>query len=599
MRTKRLIWQLYPAILLPCAVMLLAVMWFSTRSIRQFYLDEMARDLEARARLVRSQVAPRLVGGDRAGLDSLCKQLGRPTRSRITVILASGVVVGDSEEDPARMENHSRRPEVLEVLGGRTGRSIRFSTTMREKLMYVAVPASPDGPVTAVVRVAVPLRSVDAALRRIYGNIALGLLVLIIVAALASYFLSRRIARPLQELRAGAEKLATGDFQAPLPATNSEEISALVSALNKMATSLDERLAKVVQQRNELETVLASMVESVLAVDTDERVISLNQAGSVLFGIDPAKAQGKPLQEVVRNPEIQRLAAAALESDRPLEGEITFYGLEERVLQAHGTVLKDARGAKIGVLLVLYDITKLRRLERVRRDFVANVSHELRTPVTTIKGFVETLLGGAMRQQQDAERFLGIIAKHVERLDSIIEDLLSLSRLELDTERSEIVLEKRKVADVVASAVEICRPMARPRNIDIRLSADDPVECRINPRLLEQAVVNLIDNAIKYSEPGGPVDVTVGVAGSEAVISVEDRGCGIERRHLPRLFERFYRTDMARSREMGGTGLGLAIVKHIALVHGGRVGVESEPAEGSVFSIYLPVRSSDPSETLS
>jgi two-component system phosphate regulon sensor histidine kinase PhoR len=216
------------------------------------------------------------------------------------------------------------------------------------------------------------------------------------------------------------------------------------------------------------------------------------------------------------------------------------------------------------------------------------VSHELRTPITTIKGFVETLRSGAIANEEDARRFLGIIAKHTERLDSIIEDLLALSRLEQDAEKTEIVLERRRIADVVQSALEVCRPVARSRDIELRAGGDRDVEGPVNARLLEQAIVNLVDNAIKYSEPGSAVDVTIDRAGPEIVISVEDRGCGIERRHLPRLFERFYRTDRARSRELGGTGLGLAIVKHIALIHGGRVDVKSDPGVGSVFSIYLP-----------
>jgi two-component system phosphate regulon sensor histidine kinase PhoR len=224
----------------------------------------------------------------------------------------------------------------------------------------------------------------------------------------------------------------------------------------------------------------------------------------------------------------------------------------------------------------------------VRRDFVANVSHELKTPITAIKGFVETLSGGAIENKEDAGRFLRIVEKHVDRLDSIVEDLLTLSRLEQETESTETVLEKKPVGDVLVSAVEVCRPMARSRNIEIRLDAEERVVCDINTSLLEQAVVNLIDNAIKYSDPGSAVGVSLRRAGSEAVIAVEDRGCGIERQHLPRLFERFYRTDRARSRDLGGTGLGLSIVKHIALVHRGRVAVESEPGVGSVFSIHLP-----------
>jgi two-component system phosphate regulon sensor histidine kinase PhoR len=455
-------------------------------------------------------------------------------------------------------------------------------------MMYVAVPVPVEGERESVVRAAVPLRSVDRALGEIYGHIVVGVLVLALAAALFSYLLSRRIARPLEELKAGAERFAEGDFQAPLPLGESEEVGALVNALRRMAGRLDERLAKVIQQRNEQETMLASMVEAVIAVDTDEKVIGLNRAAAALFGIDPSRTHGKPLPEAIRNPEIRTLAANALAASAPVEGEITIYGADERILQAHGTGLKDAAGRKIGVLLVLYDITRLRRLERVRRDFVANVSHELKTPITAIKGFVETLAGGALENKEDAARFLAIIEKHVDRLDTIIEDLLILSRVEQETVSADTVLERKPVGDVLLSAVEVCRPMARTRNIEIRLNAEDRVVCEINTRLLEQAVVNLIDNAIKYSDPGSAVDVRLRRVGAEAVITVEDRGCGIERQHLPRLFERFYRTDRARSRDLGGTGLGLAIVKHIALVHGGRVGVESEPGEGSVFSIHLP-----------
>ena len=587
MRRKRFIWHLYLSIFLTSALMLVAVMWLSSRSVREFHHDQTARDLEARAKLIRNQLMEPVAREDFAQVDSLCKLLGRSSRTRITVILPSGAVVADSDEDPAKMMDHSDRPEFKDVITGKTGRTIRFSTTMRENMMYVAVPVELEGRVGAVVRTAMPLSAVDRALGRIERGIALGVLVLALVAAILGYLVSRRITRPLEQLRQRAEKFAEGDFRTPLPAADSEELSGLVGALNTMAARLDDRLGELIRQRNEQEAVLASMVESVLAIDAGERIISLNHAAQALFNTDSRKAQGRPLQEVIRNPELQRLAASTLASDRPVEGEIAIYGDEERVLQAEGTVLRDARGEKIGGLLVLYDITKIRRLERVRRDFVANVSHELKTPVTAIKGFVETLLGGAMQNREDAKRFLEIIAKHTERLDSIIEDLLALSRLEQDSEEAEIVLEKRRIADVILSATEICRPMARSRNIEIRVKGDRTIECEVNARLLEQAIVNLIDNAIKYSDPGSAVDVAARRVDSEVVISVEDRGCGVEKRHLPRLFERFYRTDRARSRELGGTGLGLAIVRHIALAHGGRVGVESELGKGSVFSIHL------------
>jgi two-component system phosphate regulon sensor histidine kinase PhoR len=589
MHRKRLLWQLYPAFLLISLFLLLAVTWHASRSLRQFYLNETVDDLEARAAIFRRHVEEPLTRGDYPAIDDLCKSLGRQSNTRITVILPSGRVVGDSDEDPAAMEDHSDRPEIITAATtGETGSSIRYSRTLQTQMMYVAVAMPGEGDKAPVVRASIPLRSLDMELRGIYGRVVFGGFVIALIVAVVSYFVARRITRPIEELKKGADRFAEGELGTPLTIPDTEEIGSLAVALNRMAAQLDDRLNKMIQQRNEQEAVLASMVESVLAVDSDERVISLNHATARLFGIDLEESQGRPLQEVIRNPDLQRFAADALKSESPVEGEMTIFDPEERVLQVQGTVLRDSQGANIGALLVLYDITRLRRLEKVRRDFVANVSHELKTPITTISGFVETLMSGAMNEPKDAERFLKIIAKHADRLDAIIEDLLALSRLEQEAEKEEVVLERQNVDAVVRSAVDACRPRARSREIDLEVRGGSDIEAAINPRLLEQAIINLIDNAIKYSEPGGVAGVSVERRDGEIVISVEDHGAGIEKRHLPRLFERFYRTDRARSREQGGTGLGLAIVKHIALVHGGRVDVESVVGKGSVFTIYLP-----------
>ncbi|RLC08787.1 MAG: PAS domain-containing sensor histidine kinase, partial [Deltaproteobacteria bacterium] len=539
MNRKRLLWQIYPAFLLISVLLLLAFTWFSSHSLRQFYLKETGTDLEARAVIFRQHVEAPLKRGDHTAIDELCKGLGLKSHTRITVILPSGLVVGDSDEDPATMENHSDRPEIISAATMReTGSSIRYSGTLKTQMMYVAIPIPGAGEKATVVRTSVPLQSLDRALKGIYGRVVLGGLVIALIVAVLSFIVARRITRPLEELKRGAERFADGDLRTPLPIPDSEEIGSLARALNRMAVQLDDRLGKMIQQRNEQEAVLASMVESVLAVDTDERVISLNHAAAALFNIDPDTSHGRPLQEIIRNPELQKLAADTLRSEGPIEGEMTIYDPGERVLQVHATVLRDSKAMNIGALLVLYDVTKLRRLERVRRDFVANVSHELKTPITTIKGFVETLISGAMYKREDAERFLQIIAKHTERLDAIIEDLLALSRLEQETERAEIVLEPLKIDTPVQSAVDVCRPRARSRDIDIEVQSDNRIECDVNPRLLEQAIINLTDNANKYSEPGSVVDVAVKRGDSEVSISIEDRGSGIEKKHLPRLFER-------------------------------------------------------------
>jgi two-component system phosphate regulon sensor histidine kinase PhoR len=307
-----------------------------------------------------------------------------------------------------------------------------------------------------------------------------------------------------------------------------------------------------------------------------------------MFDSDLSRVQGRTIQEVVRNTVLHQFVKDALSSEEPVERDIVVYSEGEQILNGHGTALKDADGKRVGALIVLNDITRLWRLENIRRDFVANVSHEIRTPITTIKGFVETLRDGAVQNPEDLERFLAIIEKHVDRLEAIIEDLLRLSRIERNIEGEQVTLEKRRLRDVLLTAIQVCELKSVPKRIVVELSCNEELVAQINPELIEQAVVNLLDNAIKYSDEGSIVQVKAAHRDSEIVISVHDHGSGIEKEHLPRLFERFYRVDKARSREMGGTGLGLAIVKHIAQAHGGHVLVESISGKGSTFTIHLP-----------
>ncbi len=332
------------------------------------------------------------------------------------------------------------------------------------------------------------------------------------------------------------------------------------------------------------------MVEGVLAIDADEHVINLNHAAAQLLGLERETALGRSLQEVVRNPALQRLMADVLGNQESASDEIELAlpEGEKRILHAQGSVLHDAHDKPIGALVVLHDVTRIRRLETVRRDFVANVSHELKTPVTSIKGFVETLLDGAMNQPGDAERFLRIIASQADRLGAIIEDLLTLSRVEQEEKQIEILLEPGEIRGVLQSAIELCQVKAEEKKVLILLACEDGLWVRMNSVLLEQAVVNLIDNAVKYSLPGHQVVVEAVQTALEVVIRVQDHGCGIPREHLPRIFERFYRVDKARSRALGGTGLGLAIVKHIVQAHGGRTSVKSTVGQGSTFLIHLP-----------
>jgi len=586
MARRPLLWELFPSYVAIIALSLGAVTWYATSSLRDLHREDVRAELEARARLVERQM---LAGLDAGTVDALCKDLGTRSATRITVILPSGKVVGDSDEEPAKMESHATpdRPEIMAALGGRIGVSVRHSATLDKDMMYLAIPLKKGDGLAGVVRTSRPVTAIEEALDEVYRKLAYAGLAVGAIAAIASLLISRRVSKPLEEMKQGARRFANGELDARLAMPGTEELAGLAEAMNQMATQLGERLRLITEQRNEQEAVLASMVEGVLAVDTEERLLSINQAAARMLGVDAAASQGRSIQEVVRNPALHATVARALSQAGVTEGEIVLPQSGDRVLQAHGAALRDAHGQQIGAVIVLNDITRLRRLENVRRDFVANVSHELRTPITSIKGFVETLQGGALDKAADAHRFLAIIARQVDRLNSLIEDLLLLSRIEQD-EKPSISLERGTLAPLLRSAAQICSAKAAEKNIAIAVQCGEDVAARINPALLEQAIANLIDNAVKYSDPGGPVEVKATAAGGEVVIAVADRGCGIEKQHLARIFERFYRVDKARGRKLGGTGLGLAIVKHIAHAHGGRVTVESTPGQGSTFAIHLP-----------
>jgi two-component system phosphate regulon sensor histidine kinase PhoR len=507
--------------------------------------------------------------------------------TRITVILPDGRVVGDSLEEPGGMDNHIDRSEVLDALNRGLGTSIRYSRTLDRELMYAAVPVQEEGRPLAVIRMAIPLEGIDRALQDFQFKIVIAGLVVAVFAMLVGLWVSRRITRPIEQIREWADSIARGSFQFRPSITASAELEALSESMNQMAAQLRERIDTIMQQRNEIEAVLSSMVEGVIAVDTDERVISMNQAAGEMFGCNPSDVGGRGIEEVLRNTELQQFIRQSLRSQAPLEKVIEIYFDGERYVNSHGTALRNAEGLQIGASIVLNDITRLRRLEKIRSEFVANVSHELRTPITAIKGFVETLRDGGVESADDVNRFLGIVSKHVDRLNAIIEDLLSLSRIEQQTEKKGIVLTEGRIQEVLESAIQACEVKAHAKNIQTELVCEGEMTGKINEALLEQALVNLLDNAIKYSEAGSVIRVKAAETDGEISIQVMDEGTGIKREHLPRLFERFYRADPGRSRDLGGTGLGLAIVKHVVQAHGGRVTVDSTFGEGSTFTIYL------------
>jgi two-component system phosphate regulon sensor histidine kinase PhoR len=588
MLKKSLLWQLYPAYLLITVAALVVITLYLSRLLPAFYYDQVTDGLQARARLIEQQVVPSLEANDFRRLEEMAKQLGTRSSTRITIILPDGRVVADSDENPAIMENHGNRPEFREALAEGLGRSLRFSGTLDQSMMYLALPIEEQGHVLAVLRTAIPATAIDENLRHIYHNIVLCVVIVAIAAAGVSLVLSRKISRPIAQMKETAQRFASGRFELRVPIPKQVELAELAQSLNEMARQLQERIETITRQRNEVEAILSSMTEGVLAVDVGGRIVSINRAAAKFLNTDPTRAKGRTVEEVVRNTDFQEFIHGIVNEERPSQTEMVLSGQKDRIVRLNGTALTDSKNDKSGAVIVISDMTRMRRLEDVRRDFVANVSHELRTPITSIKGFAETLLEGAFKEPEKAERFLQIIAKHSDRLNAIVEDLLSLSSLEEASQARKITFESAPIRPVLDSVVAMSTIKAEDKDIAVELDCDDQTHAKINTVLLEQAVLNLVDNAIKYSEPKSRVRIEVRKEDETIAIAVRDSGSGIPREHQSRIFERFYVVDKSRSRKLGGTGLGLAIVKHIAEVHGGYVTLQSSPGIGSTFTIHLP-----------
>jgi two-component system phosphate regulon sensor histidine kinase PhoR len=585
------LWQTF---LLYMAIILLSLIFitvYMTRAFETFYYQDTASVLQARSILVGKLIRDSLVRDEPPAVQSVCSELGKTLSTRITVMYPSGKVIGDSEENPENMENHAGRSEMKEAIAGRAGVSRRYSNTLRQKMIYVAVPVQAPEGVIGVVRCSLSVAALSKTLKSLYKRILAVGFFIILLAAIITWLVSRHIQKPVEELRRGAVYFGEGKLEHRLHITKPKELNMLAVAMNAMAGQLQKRLNTIISQRNELQGILAGMVSGVLVIDSEERIVRINESAAKMFESDPEAAVGRTVQEVIRHIDVLRFVRDTLSGNGSREMEIHFYTKPEKHLQIHGTLLCDESGRRTGAVLVLMDITRLKKLENVRKDFVSNVTHELKTPITAIKGSVETLKEGAINDPKDAGRFLDILSKHTDRLDMIIQDLLNLSRIELESEKKEILFHKESICKVLKEAVSEYESRAAEKGVRLELQCEKTLEAVINASLLEKAVVNLIDNAIKYSPRRSTIRIEGTREAGVIAVRIQDHGSGIPKEHHERIFERFYRVDKARSRNMGGTGLGLAIVKHIAQAHGGRVVLDSRPGEGSTFTIFLPIAS--------
>ena len=575
------------------AVSTLVAGLYLSRGLERVAVEAVEARLATAARVLHDEARAALRTG---ATQPFAERVARSAVARVTLIALDGRVLADSErtlESLASMENHAERPEVRAALAGGMGRDVRRSATLGTPLIYVAVPVSEAGRIVAVLRLAAPVEAATPAYESLRAVMLTGGAIALLVALGIGLFVAGRVTRPVVEMQDVARQMSEGNFDVRASVRSPDEIGTLGRSLNVMAGRLREKIGDLEEEQAKATAVLDAMVEGVIATDGHDHIILINERARALFGLGRARAERRPLLEVIRNVDLHdvlgesRIAPVGTVVSR----EIKLAEPLERVLQVHAVPLRFTGEAR-GVVMVLHDITELRRLEQVRTEFVANVSHELRTPLTAIHGYLETLLDGALEEPENARKFLQIVFRHTERLGRLTDDLTDLSNIELG--RISLRLEPTVVSDVSDSVLAIIAPraVAGQVSVEAKLPAGLPMVVVDRDRLA-QILINLVDNAVKYTPKGGHVRVEGRVAERGMVeVTVRDTGVGIPKADLPRLTERFYRVDKARSRDLGGTGLGLAIVKHLVLAHGGELDIDSELWKGTTVRFTLPVAGS-------
>lgn len=558
-------------------------------SERKRSLAQLEQSMFSQTHLLSDIFTDHLIGSlDLNKTDSLTDQLGQKIQGRITITDKNGRVVGDSYrsgEALLQMENHRDRPEIASAFRDEAGKSIRYSHTIKTYMLYVASPIKTHGEIIGVARLALPLTDLKYHQNKIIYIVFIGFLAAFVFSLLLSYGFSHRITKPLRQMMSIGKRISQGDFSQKIRVRTKDEIGELSEILNQMSVELSQRIAQITEDKSQLHSILSGMIEGVLAVNQQGKVLLVNDALTRMFELNSSSLD-KPHYEIIRDHELNEFIREVLSTKQKRSKEISFIHPEERNIMIESALVKQPREGGIFAVFVFHDITELKKLEKVRKDFVANVSHELRTPLTSIKGFVEALQDGAINDREQSFRFLSIIAHHTDRMNKIIFDLLQLSQIE--SKEFELRAEPFSVRELIEEVVFTLKRSADqksqilevdPHPEDQKLWGD---KYRIN-----QALINLVDNAIKYTPEKGRIKIGSQDKGEFVEITVTDNGIGIPKDDLPRIFERFYTVNKARSREVGGTGLGLSIVKHIVEAHGGKVYVESELGKGSRFSFTL------------
>ena len=552
----------------------LLVFLFATNTIKAQYLQGIDQTLDHLAAAVNQNFLPWLKTNDETTLDRLAKELGKEIEARITLIASNGRVLADSQADPRRMENHADRPEFILAIRGKPAEITRFSPTLRQPMLYRAVPMKSDGRIIGVLRISLLLSTIEQVIGQAKKEVIIWLAILLALALAAAFLFARHLTDPIRQLTRAAQRVANGDFATRVRLNRRDELKQLADDFNHMIERQQVLLESSRRQQLELETILASIGEGLLVLNREGRIILANQSFQAIC--QQTECRDRPYWETLRDSRFNELVQQALETNQDTRGELD---INDRVLLIRVSALPEA-----GPLIVTFsDISEYKRLEKIKRDFVSNLSHELRTPLTAIKGFVETLVDESTAQNRD---YLNIIRRHTDRLVNLVNDLLSLS--EMEEPRMRLEKAPLDLLQIAENVVKIFAARCREKGIRLDIDAESAMPRFFgDPYRLEQLFINLVDNAVKYTERG-EILIDIKSRTQEVEIRVKDSGPGIAAEHLPRIFERFYVADRARSREQGGTGLGLAIVKHIVLLHDGQIRVESRPGQGTEFIVTLP-----------
>lgn len=566
----------------------------SARVVENNFYSSIEESLTTDLGLIRELIGEKLIY-DRNGLDEYTRKIKSITNARITIVDARGNVIIDTERDHTTMDNHALRPEVSEAFKGNTGKAVRYSYTLKVDLLYIAQPVFKDGNIIGVIRLSRPLYEINTLVRKLYLNVFIGVLVGLAVSLLLGYRVSVKITKPIKDITHIATRIASGQLSKRINVTGKDEIGVLAASINNMASKLNDTIISLQDKNTKLEAIMSSVVNGIIAIDSTERILFINSVASRLLNIEEEEVVGKHLLQAVRSNAIDNYLKALLRDNRYFDTEIAMDYPDEKILRFYANPIKHIDRSDIaGIIITIQDITELRKLERMRTEFVANVSHELKTPLTSIKGFAETLKTGAIEDKEDAVRFLNIIEAEADRLYRLISDILSLS--ELEQKKTKTITEEIRIDKAVKEVLSILKSQADRKGIELTSKVQDEIKSLTgDPDKLKQMLLNLVDNAVKYTPEKGRVSVeaynVIDYKDKDSiVIKVTDNGIGIPEQHIPRLFERFYRVDKARSRKVGGTGLGLAIVKHIIILFEGEVEVRSEVGKGTVFTITLPVK---------